>query len=52
MRFKYESNVTYSLKLNGQALSGLLFGYVTPSLGSHGVVTVDAAGKVTIEETF
>lgn len=52
MHFKYESDVTYSLKLNEQRLSGVLFGYVTPSLGSHGVVTVDAAGKIMIEETF
>jgi hypothetical protein len=51
VNFKYEGSVTYSLKLNKQQLSGTLFGYVTPSMGSHAVVTIDTSGKVMIAET-
>ena len=52
LHFQVESDVRYSLTLNGNNEEGILFGYVTPSVGSHADVTVSEDGVVTIEEKF
>ena len=52
IRFTVESDVLYSLSINGSSKQGVLFGYVSPGAGYRVRILVNSNGMVEIEEVF
>jgi len=50
IRFKVESDVLYTLSINGSSKQGVLFGYVSPGMGYRVHIMINSNDMVKIEE--